>query len=55
MKTITDSRPQVIHLSPEEFSQLSDRPRLIDVRSNFEYKLFHSIDAVNLSLTQRSD
>ena len=33
MKSIADSQPQIIDLSPEEFSQLFNPPRLIDVRS----------------------
>ena len=52
MVSMTDSRPQVIHLSPEEFTQLSNPPRLIDVRSNLEYEMFHAPNAVNLSLTR---
>jgi rhodanese-related sulfurtransferase len=39
-----------MNLSPEEFTQLSNPPRLIDVRSRFEYAMFHAPDAVNLSL-----
>ena len=34
MTSITDSQPQVINLSPEEFTQLPNPPRLIDVRSS---------------------
>ncbi|PAX55226.1 rhodanese-like domain-containing protein [Brunnivagina elsteri] len=50
MKSILDSQPEVINLSPEEFTQLSHPPRLIDVRSSFEYGIFHAPNAVNLSL-----
>ncbi len=50
MTSIADSRPRVIALSPEEFTQLSNPPQLIDVRSSFEYAMFHAPDAVNLSL-----
>lgn len=50
MTSITNSRPQVIDLSPEEFTQLSNQPRLIDVRSSFEYRMFHAPNAINLSL-----
>jgi rhodanese-related sulfurtransferase len=50
MTSIANSQPQVIDLSPEEFIQLSNPPRLIDVRSSFEYAMFHAPDAVNLSL-----
>ncbi|MBE9044015.1 rhodanese-like domain-containing protein [Pleurocapsales cyanobacterium LEGE 10410] len=50
MTSITNSPPQVIDLSPEEFTQLPQPPRLIDVRSKFEYGMFHAPDAINLSL-----
>lgn len=50
MTSITDSKPQVIDLSPQEFTQLSNPPQLIDVRSKFEYGMFHAPDAINLSL-----
>ncbi|VEP13076.1 Thiosulfate sulfurtransferase GlpE [Hyella patelloides LEGE 07179] len=52
MTSIADSKPQVINLSPEEFTQLSNPPRLIDVRSSFEYAMFHAPypTTVNLSL-----
>lgn len=43
MKTITNR-------SPQEFFVLSQPPLLIDVRSKFEYKIFHAPRAVNLSL-----
>ena len=39
-----------IDLSPEEFAQLPNPPQLIDVRSSFEYVMFHAPDAINLSL-----
>ncbi len=50
MTSITDSQPQVINLSPEEFNQLSNPPRLIDVRSSVEYRMFHAPNAIDLSL-----
>jgi rhodanese-related sulfurtransferase len=50
MTSIADSKPQVIDLSPEEFIRLSNPPRLIDVRSSFEYAMFYAPDTVNLSL-----
>ena len=50
MTSITDSQPQVIDLLPQEFDQLSNPPRLIDVRSSVEYRMFHAPDAINLSL-----
>ncbi|MDJ0774891.1 MAG: rhodanese-like domain-containing protein [Mastigocoleus sp. MO_167.B18] len=50
MISITDSQPRVIDLSPEEFNQLSNPPRLIDVRSQLEYNQFHATNSINLSL-----
>lgn len=50
MTSIADSQPQVVDLSPQEFNQLSNPPRLIDVRSKWEYNQFHAPDAINLSL-----
>ena len=50
MTSIADSQPQVIDLSPLEFNQLSNPPRLIDVRFQGEYDQFHAPNAVNLSL-----
>lgn len=44
------SNVSVVDLTPEEFCQLSNPPRLIDVRSGVEYRLFHAPNAVNLSL-----
>lgn len=40
----------IIDLSPEEFVQLPNPPRLIDVRSSFEYAMFHAPNTINLSL-----
>jgi rhodanese-related sulfurtransferase len=37
-------------LSPNEFMQLPHPPRLIDVRSQVEYRMFHAPTAINLSL-----
>ena len=39
----------IIDLSPAEFAQLSNPPRLLDVRSSFEYVMFHAPGAINLS------
>jgi rhodanese-related sulfurtransferase len=50
MTFIANSKPQVIDLSPEEFNQLSNPPRLIDVRSEWEYNQFHAPNSINLSL-----
>jgi rhodanese-related sulfurtransferase len=50
MTSIADSRPKIINLSPREFTQLPNPPRLIDVRSNFEYAMFHAPNSFNLSL-----
>lgn len=50
MTSIADSKLQVIDLSPGEFHQLSNPPRLIDVRFQGEYNQFHAPNAVNLSL-----
>jgi len=50
MTSITNSQSQVIDLSPEEFIQFPNPPQLIDVRSSFEYKMFHAPNSVNLSL-----
>lgn len=50
MTSITNSQPQVIDLSPQEFTQLSNPPLLIDVRSSIEYRMFHTPDSINLSL-----
>jgi rhodanese-related sulfurtransferase len=44
------SKNRVIDLSPQEFLDCSKPHFLIDVRSRFEYKIFHAPDAVNLSL-----
>lgn len=41
---------KVINLSVQEFSQLSDRPMLIDVRSQLEYVRGHAPGALNISL-----
>ena len=50
MTSIADSQPQVIDLSPKEFNQLPNPPRLIDVRFQGEYNQFHAPNAINLSL-----
>ncbi len=46
----SSSETFIVELTPEEFHQLSNPPRLIDVRSGVEYRLFHAPNAVNLSL-----
>ena len=50
MASISSSRSHLVDLSPEEFVQLAQPLRLIDVRSRFEYNQFHAPDAINLSL-----
>ncbi|MGK7897069.1 MAG: rhodanese-like domain-containing protein [Xenococcus sp. (in: cyanobacteria)] len=50
MTSISDFKSQVINLSPQEFTQLLNPPLLIDVRSSFEYGMFHAPNAINLSL-----
>lgn len=50
MTSTTNSPPKVIDLSLQEFTKLPNPPRLIDVRSSVEYRIFHAPDAVNLSL-----
>ncbi|NER78410.1 MAG: rhodanese-like domain-containing protein [Leptolyngbya sp. SIO1D8] len=40
----------VLELTPEEFVRLPHSPQLIDVRSGWEYTLFHAPNAINLSL-----
>ena len=43
-------KSSVVNISPQEFVELSNPPRLIDVRSEWEYKQFHAPNAINLSL-----
>lgn len=50
MPSISSLQPTVIELTPQEFSRLPNPPRLIDVRSGWEYALFHAPNAINLSL-----
>ena len=50
MTFLSDFKPQVINISPTEFAQLPNQPLLIDVRSGFEYDMFHAPNAINLSL-----
>lgn len=40
----------VVSLSPEQFSQLSSPPRLLDVRTSVEYKASHAPTALNLGM-----
>jgi rhodanese-related sulfurtransferase len=50
MTSTSSIQPLVIHISPSEFANLPEPPLLIDVRSNFEYGMFHAPGAINLSL-----
>jgi rhodanese-related sulfurtransferase len=50
MVSVSSNQPEVVDLSPNEFVQFSQPPRLIDVRSRFEFNLFHAPHAMNLSL-----
>lgn len=43
-------KPNLVHLSPQEFTQLPNSPLLIDVRTQLEYSTGHAPTAVNLSL-----
>ncbi|WP_416667232.1 rhodanese-like domain-containing protein [Egbenema bharatensis] len=48
--SVSTLKPNVTHLTPEEFVQLAEPPQLIDVRSRLEFNLFHAPTAINLSL-----
>ncbi|KST70320.1 rhodanese-like domain-containing protein [Mastigocoleus testarum] len=50
MASTSSVKPFVIDISPSEFVKLPEPPLLIDVRSKFEYDIFHAVGAVNLSL-----
>jgi len=50
MASISSTQPNIIDLSPEECVQFPKPLRLLDVRSRFEYNLFHAPNAINLSL-----
>ncbi|ASC73395.1 Thiosulfate sulfurtransferase GlpE [Halomicronema hongdechloris C2206] len=50
MASISSTQSNVIDLSPAEWVQSSKPLRLLDVRSRFEYTLFHAPNAINLSL-----
>lgn len=50
MASISLMKPSLVNLSPLEFAQLSNRPLLIDVRSQLEYATGHAPGAINLSL-----
>lgn len=43
-------KPSIVNISPQEFVELANPPLLIDVRSHLEYSMFHTSNAVNLSL-----
>jgi rhodanese-related sulfurtransferase len=48
--TSTPQQPTVTDLSPQEYMRQSNPPRLIDVRSQLEYRSGHAPGAINLSL-----
>ncbi|OKH21732.1 sulfurtransferase [Hydrococcus rivularis NIES-593] len=48
--TSASARSRIIHLSPKEFTKLTNPPLLIDVRSRWEYAAGHAPTALNLSL-----
>ncbi|MGB7275632.1 MAG: rhodanese-like domain-containing protein [Geitlerinemataceae cyanobacterium] len=50
MTSASSVRSLVTHLSPSDFHNLPNPPFLIDVRSGFEYRMFHAPGAINLSL-----
>ena len=50
MTSMANSPSQIVDISPKAFTKLPNPPRLIDVRSKFEYGMFHAPDAINLSL-----
>ncbi|MGJ5631703.1 rhodanese-like domain-containing protein [Nostoc sp. CALU 1950] len=50
MASTSSIQPFVINISPSEFANLAEPPLLIDVRSKFEYGMFHAPGAINLSL-----
>lgn len=50
MVSASPPKPAIIDMSPEDFVQSTEVLQLIDVRSRFEYNLFHALDAINLSL-----
>lgn len=50
MTSTSSLQAQVIELTPEDYIRLPNPPRLIDVRSAFEYDRFRAPNALNLSL-----
>ncbi|MBE9068740.1 rhodanese-like domain-containing protein [Leptolyngbya cf. ectocarpi LEGE 11479] len=50
MISTSPSKPTIIDVVPEDFVQSTEALQLIDVRSRFEYNLFHAPDTINLSL-----
>lgn len=50
MASTSSIQPFVINISPSEFANLPEPPLMIDVRSKFEYGMFHAPAARNLSL-----
>ena len=50
MVSASPPKPTIVDMSPEDFVQSAEVSSLIDVRSRFEYNLFHAPDTINLSL-----
>jgi rhodanese-related sulfurtransferase len=50
MASTSSAQPFVINISPSEFANLPEPPLLIDVRSQLEYRMFHALKAIHLSL-----
>ncbi|MGD1852652.1 MAG: rhodanese-like domain-containing protein [Leptolyngbyaceae cyanobacterium] len=50
MVSASSPKSTIIDMSPEDFVQSTKVLQFIDVRSRFEYNLFHAPDAINLSL-----
>jgi len=48
--SMTNPKLNYRELSPLAFLELEETPLLLDVRSQFEFELFHAPQAVNLSL-----
>ena len=48
------AQPTVRQISPKQYQQMARPPKLIDVRTGFEYKTGHAPQAVNLSLFRLS-
>lgn len=50
MASTSSIQSSFTNISPSEFVNLPENPLLIDVRSKFEYEMFHAPGAINLSL-----